>query len=102
MKNQRTISYSAKKIFTVILSAIALSFLMYSFAIASTTVTISDAQLMNHNIQELHTEIAGLESEYYTMINELSIEQATKEGFVEDADVAFAYVESSNYVAYNN
>ena len=83
-------------------AVLLLSFVMYSFAIASTTISISDSSLMSSDIQDLQTEIASLESTYYTMINELSLEHAEAEGFIEEESVQFAHVSSSTFVAYNN
>jgi hypothetical protein len=97
-----TITNKAKQVFTTLLAVIVCSFALYSFAIASTTVSISDAKIMNGKIQDLRTEIAGLESEYYAMINDLSVEQAQIEGFVQKDTVRFAKVNESTYVAYNN
>lgn len=98
----RTINYSAKKALTVLVAVLAVSFVMYSFAIASTTISISDSSLMSSNIQDLQTEIATLESSYYTMINELTLQQAMEEGFIEEESVQFAHVNSATIVAYNN
>lgn len=97
-----TINHSAKKVLKVLVAVLTLSFVMYSFAIASTTISISDSSLMNSDIQDLQTEIAGLESTYYTMINELSLEQAGVEGFIEEESVQFAHVNTATLVAYNN
>lgn len=83
-------------------STLILSFVMYSFAIASTTISVSDSSVMSSNIQDLQTEIASLESSYYTMINELSLEQAQAEGFVEEETIQFAHVNTSTVVALNN
>jgi|AntRauTorckE6833_2_1112554.scaffolds.fasta_scaffold96709_1 hypothetical protein len=97
-----TINYSSKKVLTFVVAALVLSFGMYSFAIASTTISISDSSLINTDIQDLQTEIAELESSYYVMINELSLEQAMTEGFYEEESVQFAHVYPSTLVAYNN
>ena len=102
MTTSRTITYSAKKIFTVLVAALLLSFVLYSFAIASTAVSIADSSVTNRSIQELRTEISELESTYYTMIDDLSLEQALEEGFVEDERAVFARVNSKTVVAYNN
>ena len=102
MKHTKTISYSAKKVFTVLIAALLLSFAMYSFAIASATINISDSNILNDDIQELRTEIAGLEGSYYSMIDGLSIQQAQVEGFVHDDRVVFAHVNDATFVAYNN
>lgn len=97
-----TTTYPTKKILKIIVAALSLSFVMYSFAIASTTVTISDARVMNKNIQELRTELATLESDYYTLVNDLSLDQAYAEGFVADTGVSFAHVNETTLVAYRN
>jgi hypothetical protein len=95
-------SCSAKKTLNILVSATLLSFVLYSFAIASTTVHISDAKLMNEDILELRTELASLESSYYTMVNDLSLDQAYSEGFVSDTGVHFAHVNQTTLVAYRN
>ena len=97
-----TITTSAKKVFTTMLAVIVCSFALYSFAIASTTVSISDSEIMNGKIQDVRTEIASLEGEYYTLINKLSLEEAQAEGFVKKEAVRFAHVQESTFVAYNN
>lgn len=102
MKPSRTIRYSGKQLLKSLLAGIILSFMLYSFAIASTTVTVSDSRSLNEDIQDLRTEIAELEGNYYTMINDLSVEQALAQGFTQDEHVSFAYVDKATYVAYNN
>lgn len=95
-------TYQNKKIATSLLSGITILFLLYSFAIASTTVNVSDAKLKDQSIQELRTELASLESNYYTMVNELSLDQALEEGFIENEEIRFAHVNQTTLVAYRN
>lgn len=97
-----TISTRAKKIFTTMVAVILCSFALYSFAIASTTVSVADSKIMSGKIQDLRTEIASLESSYYTMISGLSLEQAQAEGFVAKEATGFAQVNEARFVAYNN
>ena len=102
MNTHTHITYNPRKAFALILSGLALSFVLYSFAIASTTVSIADSSVTSRSIQELRTEVSELESTYYMMIDQLTIEQAVEEGFVEDERAVFAHVNQSTVVAYNN
>ncbi len=101
MKTTSLITYNTRRSLSFIIAGIILSFVLYSFAIASTTVSIADSSVTSRSIQELRTEVSELESKYYMMIDELSIEQAVEEGFVKDERAVFAHVNQSTVVAYN-
>ncbi len=62
---------SNKKIVFGMLFAIVLLFTTYSYAIASTTFSVSDMKTKNVKISELQTEISELEYEYFSIIDDL-------------------------------
>ena len=80
---------------------IVASFVLYGFAIASTTLSIADADTSNNDINELQTEIAELEVEYFDMIHELSLDEAELHGFTEVGNVRYARIDETKTVAYN-
>ncbi|MFT7328177.1 MAG: hypothetical protein ACI870_000357 [Crocinitomicaceae bacterium] len=90
-----------KNVFTMLLFGIAVSFILYGFAIASTTLSIANADTDNKNINELQTEIAELEIEYFEIINTLSIEHAEAKGFYELSNVHYAVIGEKKSFAYN-
>lgn len=90
-----------KNILNILVSLIVVSFILYGFAIASTTVSIADANTYNRDINELQTEIAELEIEYFEIINTLSLEEAEKNGFSEISKLHYARVDETKTVAYN-
>ncbi len=98
----KTYIYNPRKIVRSLTIGIAILFVLYFFAIASTTVNVSDAKIKNQNVQELRTELASLESTYYTMVNELSLNHAIEEGFIESNEISFAHVNQTTLVAYRN
>ncbi len=90
-----------KNIFRALLTGITLSFVLYSFAIASTTLSISESKSYSQSMRDLQTELAELEVEYFDMINTLSLTEAQERGFNETASVNFAHVDKNTSVAYN-
>lgn len=103
MKTSNIINtFRTPKIFTSMVIAIVLSFGLYSFAIASTTVDVADSNVLNSDIQELRTEIAELEGNYYAMVSQMNEEHALTDGFSVDEDVAFARATQETVVAYRN
>lgn len=93
--------HQRKKVFHALCTGLVLSFVCYSFAIASTTLSISESKDHNTQIQDLQTEIAELELAYFDMINTLSLEGAYEYGFDETPEVHFAHIEKNTSVAYN-
>ncbi len=91
---------SNKKIVLGMLFAIVLLFASYSYAIASTTLSVYDIKTKNSKIAELQTEISGLEYEYFSIIDTLpkSIKDYKLENLKE---VGYASVENKVKVAYN-
>jgi flagellar basal body-associated protein FliL len=92
---------SKKKLLKVVLGSILVLFVCYGFAIASTTISIADAQTHNQDINELQTEIAELEIEYFEIVNTLSLGEAEILGFSELSNVKYARVDQGRSVAYN-
>ena len=90
-----------KKIFSTFVLGIVVSFVVYGFGIASTTLSIADAETHNHEINELQTEIAELEIAYFEMINNLSVDEAIVYGFNEVTEVKYAHINTTQSVAYN-
>ena len=90
-----------KKIISTMLFAIVLSFLTYSYAIASTTLSVSDMKSRNSEIQDLETEIAELEVQYFGMINSISVKDAEIYGMNEITAVGYASLDQETVVAYN-
>ena len=90
-----------QQLFRLMVTGIVVSFVLYGFAIASTTLSIADADTHNNDINELHTEIAELEIKYFEMINTLSIEEASVYGFNEVSDMSYAHINETKAVAYN-
>jgi hypothetical protein len=73
----------------------------YSFAIASTTLSIARSREYNESIQEVQTNIAELEAEYFALINTLSLEGAEMHGFAETSRVHFVHKNPDTAVALN-
>jgi hypothetical protein len=96
--NKRT---TRKNIFNLLVVSIIASFVLYGFAIASTTLSIADANTHNRDINELQTEIAELEIEYFEIVNTLSLEEAQEEGFQEVSNIHYARIDDRKSVAYN-
>lgn len=90
-----------RKLFIGIVGGIIVSFLLYSFAITSTTLAIAEAKTDNTEIQELQTEIAELEVTYFEIINTLSLEEAQQDGFSEISNLHYARINEAKAVAYN-
>lgn len=90
-----------KKLFTLLLCGIAVSFILYGFAITATTISIANADSHNKDINELQTEIAELEIEYFEIINTLSMDQAQAQGFSELSELHYAVIDETRSVAYN-
>ena len=90
-----------RKIFRTFLLGITVSFLLYGFGIASTTLSVADAETSNYEINELQTEIAELEIEYFEIINTLSADEALLYGFNEVNNIKYAYIDQTKSVAYN-
>lgn len=98
----RTNQYNkAQKMFTTLVAGIIVSFVLYSYAIASTTLALSNVEDMNGDIGELQTEIAELELEYYGMLNDISIPEAESLGFTETKNIQYANIDVDSSVAYN-
>lgn len=92
---------SLKKAFNYMLIGIISSFVLYSYAIASTTLAISSAEDMNHDIADLQTDIAELELHYYSLLNDISLEGASRLGLKEASSVEYAKIAPETTVAYN-
>ena len=90
-----------RKLFIGIVGGIIVSFLLYGFAITSTTLAIAEAKTDNNEIQELQTRIAELEVEYFEIINTLSLEEAQENGLSEISNLHYARVNETKAVAYN-
>ena len=90
-----------KQLFRMFLGGIVLSFVLYGFAIANTTLSIADADTSNQEINELQTQIAELEVEYFEMLNTLSMDEAKSFGFNEVQDLRYARINETKAVAYN-
>ena len=74
-----------RQLFRLLAAGIVTSFVLYGFAIAHTTLAIADADADNQAITDLETEIAELEAVYFTMVNNLSIEEAEENKIFWDA-----------------
>jgi len=90
-----------KKIISAMLFAIALSFGMYSYAIASTTFFACNIEEKSSQIQDLETDIAELEIEYFAMIDDLSSTDVSSFGLQEISHVGYASLEKNTVVAYS-
>lgn len=90
------------KVFNGMMLAFAVSFVVYAFAIASTTIAVADSNVLNGNIQELRTEVAELEGTYYAMVSVMNEDHAQREGFMLEEDVVFAKLNQDTVVAYRN
>jgi len=95
-----TIQYILRKKTMMIFIAIIFSFFLYSYAIASTTISIADSRQLNKDILELQTQIAELEWEYQEKISTLDIEDAHAEGFDDISKLYFVSVDDSTEVAF--
>jgi len=90
-----------KKVVSVIFFAIVLSFLTYSYAIASTTFSISNMKMKNSEIQDLETEITELEVHYFSMVHSVSEKNAEEYGMKEVENVGYVNLAQDTVVAYN-
>lgn len=77
-------------------------FFAYSSAIASATLSITDMQEKNIEIQDLETEIAELEFEYFEIMNAINQHDAQVYGLAEVTDVSYASLDAEISVAYND
>lgn len=87
--------------FKLMLVSIGLLFVLYGFAIASTTISIADARTHNQDINDLQTEIAELEIQYFEQVNTLSLGEAQELGFNELSNIQYARIDQTKAVAYN-
>ena len=94
-------SNKQQQLFRLMLIGIVMSFVLYGFAIASTTISIADADMNNNEINQLQTEIAELEIKYFEMINDLSIQEAELYGLNEVPEVHYAHINETKSIAYN-
>jgi len=101
LTQQLQTSSTRSRIFRAALTGIIVSFVLYGFAIANTTLSIADADTYNNEVNELQTEIAELEVHYFDIINELSITEAQESGFTEVSSVRYAHINKNTSVAYN-
>ncbi len=92
---------SHKNIVIGIFFAITISFFSYSYAIASTTFSVSDMESKNAKITNLQTEIAGLELDYFTLMNNVSTSDVDIYGMEILNNVGYASLEKDTKVAYN-
>lgn len=83
------------------LFAIILSFASYSYAIAGTIITTSDAKSRSVELSDLETEIAELEVHYFTLMNGISLQDAENLGLTESSEIAYVNLENTTKVAYN-
>jgi|AntAceMinimDraft_6_1070360.scaffolds.fasta_scaffold06662_5 hypothetical protein len=90
-----------QNLFKSLILGLIISFGSYSFAIASTTLSISETKSHNQAIQQLQTEIAELEGEYFAIINTLSLSEAEMYGLTETPSIHFAHIKQDIAVAYN-
>lgn len=72
---------------------IVASFASYSYAIAGTIISTSDAKTRSVEISDLQTEIAELELEYFNIIQGVSLANAEELGFFETQDVSYLYLQ---------
>ena len=94
-----TTQYFVRKKLAMIIIAMVFSFLLYSYAIASSTLSIASSRQLNQDILELQTQISELESEYHEKMIALDLANATEKGFEEITTLYFVSVESSTEVA---
>ncbi len=97
----KTRSQKNKKVISGVIIAIVLSFITYSYAIASTTFSTSDSRSKDIEIQELQTEIAELEINYFKMMNSISVADAGRYGMKELKTIGYADIDSQVTVAFN-
>lgn len=89
-----------KKIIFGMFFVIVLLFATYSYAIASTTLSVSDMKIKNIKIADLQTEISELESEYFSIINNISVD-INEYNLEEINNVGYASLDKEIKVAYN-
>jgi len=96
MKTQRQ-KKSQKRIIGGIIFAILLSFLSYSYAIASTSFSASNMKEKNSEITVLETDIAELEQQYLSLLDSLSLEDVQKYHLSPVQNIGFANQEKNTY-----
>jgi hypothetical protein len=96
---QKTMQYIGRKKIAMLLIAIAFSFVLYSYAIASTTISIASSRQLNKDILELQTQISELEWEHHEKLMALDLADAHNKGFTEINTLYFVSVDDSTEVA---
>ena len=88
-KINRKKQINMKKIATGLLFMVILLFGTYSYAVASTTFSISDIKTKNTAIVNLQTEITDLEMRYSSQLDKLSVENVLSYGLTPVQKVAY-------------
>ncbi len=81
-----------RKIILGMIFAIVLSFFTYSYAIASTTLSVSSMKTQKSKITELKTEIAELDAEYFEIMNSISLEKSQDYSLKEVSNIDYIEV----------
>jgi hypothetical protein len=87
---------------SILFFAITVSFFSYAYAIADTTVSISNAEMVSQDLQEIETDIAELELAFFDKIDNFSIEMAAELNMSETKMVYYSNRNEQATVAYNN
>lgn len=90
-----------KKI-NIVLLGIFISFISYSYAIAGSTFSISNSEIIDEQTQELQTEIAELELAYFEAVKDISLDTAIAYDLTEAQSIYYVSVDSVTAVAYNS
>jgi hypothetical protein len=91
---------SQKNIIIGMVFAIIFSFAGYSYAIASTTFSASDMKTKNNKIASIRTNIAELELEYLSLLEDVSLDDANSLNLKETKNTGYISLKKDTHVAY--
>ena len=91
--------YRTGKLGKLLLFAIIAIGFVYLFLLVSTTVNIAERKHAEKTTKEIQSEIAQMEIDYFAQSNNLNIDYARENGFVESDTMYFAYEEERTEVA---
>ncbi|MDB5259320.1 MAG: hypothetical protein JWO73_528 [Candidatus Taylorbacteria bacterium] len=89
-------------VFVVLVSCFALSLVWYGYSVRQAIVNVVQREAVVKQIQQKSSEVADLETKYFTLKNGVSIELAHKEGFREAPVSMFISKKSLGALTYGN
>lgn len=99
--NKKQIRNTKKYLARTLIALLATGFVSYAYAITHTTVTISSSQSLTKKNQEIRTELSQLELEYFEIVNNIDINEASEGGFAKAEKVYYAQRSDIQQFAFN-